>query len=134
VRIAWATPCVRVRVRSDGLLDLLGVQIDSVVIPELPKDVQFDVAVRIVGTVQDFEAAHSVEVVLFDPNLVEAGRNIVPIAPRAPSPSHIPGYEINHHLAMRIDFEADIYGGWDLAFALDGETRHGLRTTLSVVP
>jgi hypothetical protein len=133
VRIAWAIPCVRVRMRTDGLLDLLGAQIDSVVIPALPMDVQFDIALRVVGTVQDFEVDHSIEVVLSDPGLVEAGRLRVPIPPRSPTSSHLPGYEINHHIGMRIDFEADIYGGWDLAFALDDEAQHDHRTTLSIV-
>lgn len=133
MRIAWAIPCVRVRVRDVGLLDLLGAQIDSVVVDSLPKDVQFDVAIRLIGTVQDFEVDHVVEVVLSSPDLIEIGRLQVPVAPRAPAPTHIPGYEINHAVAVRIDFPAEMPGGYDLSFALDGEAAHWHKTTVSVI-
>jgi len=114
-------------------LDLLGAQVDSILIASLPEDVQFDVAIRLVGTEQDFQRAHLLQIVLSDPHLVEVGALDVPIAPRAPAASHIPGYEINHHVPVRIDFEADQYGGYDLSFGLDGEAQHRQKTTLSVV-
>lgn len=131
--MVWAIPCVRVRGRPDGLLDLLGAQIDSVVVDSVPKDVQFDVAIRVVGPEQDFQGHHLIQVLLSDPQLVEVGALDVPIPPRTPTESHIPGYEINHNIGLRIDFEADQLGGYDLSFALDGQTQHRHKTTLSVV-
>jgi hypothetical protein len=124
---------VRVRTRPGGLIDLLGAQVDSVVVESLPKDVQFDVAVRLVGAVQDFEDRHLLQVTLSDPELTEVGSLPVLIAPRAPAETHIPGYEINHTTGARIDFEADKYGGYDLSFALDGEPQHRHKTTISIV-
>ncbi len=124
---------MRVRGRTGGLLDLLGAQIDSVVVPALPTDVQFDLAVRIVGTEQDFQERRLLQIVLSDPQLEEVGAFDVPILPRVPAPSRIPGYEINYHLAARIDFEADQYGGFDLSFAIDSEPQHHQKTTMSVV-
>lgn len=115
-------------------MDLLGAQIDSVVVESIPKDVQFDLAVRLVGTVQDFEHSHMLQVTLSDPDLAEVGVLDVPIAPREPVPTHIAGYEINHTVGVRIDFEADRHGGYDLAFALDGESQHRHKSTISVVP
>lgn len=114
-------------------MDLLGAQIDSVVIESLPRDVQFDVAVRLVGREQDFREHHLLQVALSDPQLVEVGTLDVPIEPRAAPRSHIPGYEINHNVPVRIDFEADQYGGYDLSFGLDGQAQHRHKTTLSVV-
>jgi hypothetical protein len=119
--------------RPDGLVDLAAAQIDSVVLESLPRDLQFDVAVRIVGAVQDFEASHLLQVALSDPQLVEVAMFDVPIEPRAPAATYIEGYEINHHVGLRIDFEADQLGGYDLAFALDGQPEHRHKTTLSVV-
>ncbi len=133
MRIAWAIPCLRVRARSPGLLDLFGAGVDSVVVDSLPKDIQFDVAIRLVGTVQDFESPHTVEVVLSDPQLVEVGRLQIPVDPRAPAATHIPGYELNHVIGTRIDFEADMAGGYDLSFAVDGQAQHRHKVTLSVV-
>lgn len=97
MRLAWAIPCARVRARAGGLLDLLAAPIDSVVVEEVPKDIQFDVAMRLVGTVHDFEEHHLLQVVLSDPQLEQVGVLEVPIAPRSPKPDHIPGYEINHN-------------------------------------
>jgi len=133
VRLAWAIPCARVRTRPGGLLDLLAAPIDSVVVEGLPKDIQFDVAMRLIGTVQDFEEPHVLQVVLSDPQLEQVGVLDVPIAPRSPKPGHIPGYEINHNVGVRIDFEADQLGGYDLSFALDGSAQHRHKTTVSVV-
>jgi hypothetical protein len=122
-----------VRQRPGGLVDLLGAQIDSLVVPSLPEDVEFDLAIRIVGTERDFQRPHLLQVVLSDPDLVEVGAFDVQIEPREPAPSHIAGYEINYHVPARINFEADQYGGFDLSFALDGEAAHALKTTMSVV-
>ncbi len=133
MRIAWAIPCLRVRSRAPGLLDLFGAGVDSVVVDELPKDIQFDIAIRLVGTVQDFESSHTVEVVLSDPQLVEVGRLQVPVDVRTPTATHIPGYELNHAIGARVDFEADMAGGYDLSFAMDGQAQHRHKTTLSVV-
>jgi hypothetical protein len=99
----------------------------------LPKDIQFDVAIRLVGAVQDFETAHTVEVVLSDPQLVEVGRLDIPVDPRKPPATHIPGYELNHAVGARIDFEADVAGGYDLSFAVDGKAEHRAKATISVV-
>jgi len=133
LRIAWAIPCVRVRSRPDGLLDLLGCQIDSVVLSSLPTEIEFDVAIRLVGPEQDFVEPHAVQVVLSDPRLEGLGTLDIPIESREPSPSRIPGYEINANVGARIAFEPDQVGGYDLSFALDGEAEHRHKTTLSVV-
>jgi hypothetical protein len=124
---------VWVRPLGEGLLDLVGAQIDSVVAESLPMDVEFDVAIRLVGTAQDFESLHHVEVVLSDPQLEQLGTLSIPVEPRVPGPAHIAGYEINAHVAARINFEADVEGGYDLSFALDREPAHRQKTTISVV-
>ena len=131
--MVWAIPCMRVRRRPPTLLDLIGVQIDSVVVDSIPKDVQFDATIRLVGPKRDFRDDHLIQVVLSDPQLVEAGALDVPVRPRTATTNHIPGYEINHHVGVRIDFEADQPGGYDLSFALDGHPQHHCKTTLSVV-
>ncbi len=114
-------------------MDLIGAQIDSVVVEALPADVQIDVAIRLVGAPRDFGVAHAVQVVLSDPQLVELGRLDIPVPPRVPGPRHIPGYEINHHVATRISIPVDVAGGYDLSFALDREPAHQHKTTVSVV-
>lgn len=133
LRIAWAIPCVWVRSHAEGLLQLIGAQVDSVVVESLPVDVQIDVAIRVVGTVQDFRVAHAVQVVLSDPHLVELGELSIPVGPRMPGANHIPGYEINRHVATRISIPAEVPGGYDLSFALDREPAHEHKTTVSVV-
>lgn len=133
MRIAWAIPCVRVRTRADGLLDLLGSQIDSVVLPSLPTEIEFDVAIRLTGPEQDFAQEHLVQVVLSDPQLEAIGTLDLPVYPRAALATHIPGYEINANLGARIAFEPYDEGGYDLSFALDGEAQHRHKTTLSAI-
>lgn len=96
-------------------------------------DVQIDVAIRIVGTVQDFREHHAVRVTLSGPDLVELGRLVIPVPPRDRATSHFPGYEINAHLATRISLPGDTIGGYDLSFALDDEPEHRHRSTISLV-
>lgn len=95
--------------------------------------VQFDVAIRLVGPVRDFEASHVVDVVLSGPELEVLGELPIPVPPRKPARTHLPGYEINAHVGARIEFEAESEGGYDLAFALDGQPEHRHKTTISVV-
>jgi hypothetical protein len=104
-----------------------------VVVDALPTDIQFDVAIRLISTVQDFQSRHDVEVVSPDPGLVEFGRLRLPVPPRIAAKTHIPGYEINAAVAARIDFTADRSGGYDLSFALDQQAQHRQKTTISVV-
>jgi hypothetical protein len=99
----------------------------------LPTEVQVDVAMRLLGAAQDFQVQHVVDVVLSDPDLVELGRLELPVGPRQPAPTHIPGYEINHTLGARIAFTAEREGGYDLSFAVDQDAQHRSKTTISVV-
>lgn len=102
-------------------------------VDEIPADVQFDVAIRLVGTPQDFEKHHVVQVVLRAPDLTLLGELEVPVEPRAPADSALPGHEINHMVRSRILLPADTEGGYDLAFLLDGEPAHRHLTTISIV-
>lgn len=71
--------------------------------------------------------------VLSGPELDELGRLKLPVTPRRPASTRIPGYEINAAVAARIDFTADRPGGYDLSFALDQQAAHRHKTTISVV-
>jgi hypothetical protein len=122
-----------VHFHSDGLINLVGAQVDTVVVEAVPTDVLVDVAVRVVGVEKDFTEEHSVEVVLTAPDMVELGRLAVPLEVGVPLGAHIPGYELNRHCALRIMLPADTIGGYDLAFSLDGAPAHEHRTTISVV-
>lgn len=133
MRIAWAIPCVRVRRRTDGLLDLLGCQVDSVVLPSLPTEIEFDIAIRLVGQERDFADEHLVQIALSDPQLEGLGVLDVPVYPRTALPTRIEGYEINANLGARVAFEPREPGGYDLSFALDGEPQHKHKTTISVI-
>ena len=108
-------------------------QIDSVIVPVLPADIVFDVAVRIVGLPLDFETESRLQVKLSAPTWEEIGVLEVPIPPRAPAPTYIPGSEVNHHTVVRIDFEAIEYGTHHLEFALGGHTEPRVNTALSVL-
>ena len=99
-----------------------------------PADVQFDVAVRVVGAESDFRTPHAVQVVLTDPDMAELGRLNIPVRRTVPGSSHVPGYELNAHVAARILLPADVPGGYDLSFALDHEPAHRVKTTITVVP
>ncbi|MEA2370991.1 MAG: hypothetical protein QOH12_1385 [Solirubrobacteraceae bacterium] len=99
----------------------------------LPTEIEFDVAIRLVGPEQDFAESHLVQVVLSDPQLAGLGTLDIPIEPRTSLPGRIPGYEINANVGARIAFEPDQEGGYDLSFALDGEAQHRHKTTLSVL-
>ncbi len=57
----------------------------------------------------------------------------LPVKRGEPAETRIPGYEQSRHIAARIGLPADEVGGYDLAFALDGEPQHSHRTTISVV-
>jgi hypothetical protein len=119
--------------RGLGLLTLVGAQVDSVIVPSLPADIVFDVAVRLVGLPVDFERDCDLEVTLTAPTWEELGKLNVPIQPRSPDWTHLPGSEINHHVMTRIDFEAIEYGAHHLEFVLDGKTQPHANTALTVV-
>lgn len=87
-------------------------------------EVQFDVAIRLVGPEADFADEHLVQVTLSDPRLVELGVLGVPVLPRVRAPHRLPGYELSAHEGARISFRPDIEGGYDLSFALDGQPEH----------
>lgn len=133
MRIAWAIPCGWVRVRGDGLLDLLICQIDSVVVDQLDTEIEFDVAIRLVGPERDFAEEHLVQVAVSDPQLGSLGVLDLPVPTREPGRYHIPGYELNHNLGARIAFVPGQEGGYDLSFALDGEAAHRHKATISVL-
>jgi hypothetical protein len=44
-----------------GLLTLIGAQIDSVTVDTLPKALEFDVGIRLVGSVADFQESHELQ-------------------------------------------------------------------------
>lgn len=116
-----------------GLLTLVGAQIDSVIVPSLPADIVFDVAVRLVGLPADFERGCRLEVALVAPTFEELGKLDIEVKPRTPGPHYLAGSEINHHLMARIDFEAVEYGPHHLEFTLDGKTEPRVNTALTVV-
>lgn len=124
---------MRVRYHAPGLIDLLGTQIDSVVLDPVPEDITFAVAIRVVGTEQDFEQEHAVDVVPTAPDLRELGRLSIPIEPGVPPAGRIAGYELNRHVAAQVVLPADTRGGYDLAFGLDGVPDHRHRATISVL-
>jgi len=87
----------------------------------------------LVGLPLDFERDCDLEVTLTAPTWEELGKLNVPIQPRMPDWTHLPGSEINHHVMTRIDFEAIEYGAHHLEFALDGKTQPHANTVLTVV-
>lgn len=133
MRIVWAIPCRGLIAVGDGTLVIQGAQIDSVVVSDLPVELQFSVAIRVVGRADEFGAPHRVSVTLTGPALDHIQTLDIPIVPREPTLHHIPGYELNCHLGAQILMTADELGGYDLSFAVDDEPQHHVRTTLSVV-
>jgi hypothetical protein len=114
-------------------LTLVGAQVDSVIVPSLPADIVFDVAIRLVGLTNDFERGCQIEVSLAAPTFESIGKLDIDVPPRAPGPDHIPGSEINHHIMTRIDFEAIEYGAHHLEFRLDGKAQPKINTALTVL-
>jgi hypothetical protein len=84
---------VRVRLHEAGLLTLIGAQIDSVTVDALPKPLEFDVAMRIVGSVADFQEPHEFQAELTAPDTETIGHLTRAIEPREPAPTALPGYE-----------------------------------------
>jgi hypothetical protein len=133
LRIAWAIPCGWVRRSSTpGRPDLFDCQIDTVQAASPTTEVEFDVAMRIVGTQEDFAAEHLVQVALSDPQMKVLHVFDLPIFPLVPAPHRLPGYELSLHDGVRIAFRPESEGGYDLSFALDGKPEHRLNTTMSV--
>jgi hypothetical protein len=115
------------------LLTLVGAQVDSVIVPSLPADIVFDVAIRLVGLPHDFERGCHLEVGLVAPTFEDLGKLDIEVKPRTPGPQYLPGSEMNHHLMARIDFEAMEYGPHHLEFTLDGKAQNRVNTVLTVV-
>jgi hypothetical protein len=123
-----------VRVHEASLLTLIGAQIDSVTVDTLPKVLEFDVAIRIVGAVADFRAPHELQAQLTAPDTETIGELTRVIEPREPATTAVPGYEINQQFALRISFEADAPGGYDLRLRLDDKLQSLTNSlTLSVL-
>jgi len=74
-----------VQPRKEGLLTLVGAQIDSVIVPSLPADIVFDVAVRLVGLPADFERGCHLEVALVAPTFEDLGKLSIEVKPRTPA-------------------------------------------------
>lgn len=102
-------------------------------VPRLGIDGSYRVLIRLVGTEQDFRTPHRLTLTLTDPHLDELGTLDRAIDPRAAGPSHIAGYEINHHLRADIEMPLDTAGGYALSFALDGKTDHRHTVVISVI-
>lgn len=133
MRIAWAIPCGWVRSSSTpGRFDLFDCQIDAVLVGSLGTEVEFDVAIRLVGSAADFADEHLVQVTLSDPQLVDLDVLDLPVLPRVPAAHRLPGYELSAHEGARISFQATSQGGYDLSFGLDGEPDHRHKATISV--
>lgn len=133
LRIAWAIPCINVQPHGHGLLTLVGAQVDSVIVPSLPADIVFDVAIRLVGLPNDFDEGCRIEVSLTAPTFENLGKLDIDVKPRAPGSNYISGSEINHHIMTRIDFEAVEYGPHHLEFRLDGKAQPKINTALTVL-
>lgn len=132
MRIAWALPCRWVRAGgTPGLLNLFDCQLDTVVVDSLGSEVEFDVAIRLRGSADDFAKEHAVRIAL-SVELAEVAALDLPVLPIVPARHRLPGYDLSNHVGARIAFEPSSEGGYDLSFALDGkpDTRHN--TTISV--
>ena len=103
------------------------------IVATLPRDIVFDVAIRLVGLPVDFERGCSLEVSLSAPTFENIGKLPITIHPRGPGGTHLPGSEINHHVITRIDFEAIEYGPHHLEFELDGRAQPHANTALMVI-
>jgi hypothetical protein len=110
-----------------------GAGFDTMKVPRLGIDGGFRILIRLVGTVQDFREDHVVKLTLTDPNTDVLGTLDHPIEPRRPGPDHVPGYEINHHFRVDVTIPLDVAGGYDLAFALDGNRDQRHTFALSVI-
>jgi hypothetical protein len=86
------------------------------------------------GRPEEFRVSHVVMVTLTDPSTEPLGTLEHRIGPRLPGPNARPGDEINHNFVLDIGIPLDVAGGYDLAFALDGERvqRHTLTITAVV--
>jgi hypothetical protein len=71
-------------------------------------------------------------VTLSDPQLVDLDVLDLPVFPLVPGPNRLPGYELSTHVGARISFQPRSQGGRDLSFALDGQTEHRHKSTISV--
>ena len=113
-------------------MDLFDCQIDAVLVGSLATEIEFDVAIRLVGSVADFAEEHVVQVTLSDPQLVELNVLDLPVFPLVPAAHRLPGYELSAHVAARIAFHANSEGGYDLSFALDGQIQHRHKSTMGI--
>jgi len=102
-------------------------------VPSLPRDIVFDVALRLIGLPVDSERGCELEIALAAPTFEEIGRLPIPVKPRAASATHVEGSEINHHVIARIDFEAIECGSHHLEFKLDNKAQPHVNTALTVV-
>lgn len=132
MRIVWALPCRWVRAGgTPGLLNLFDCQLDTVLVDALGSEVEFDVAIRLRGSQQDFAKEHTVRIGL-SAQLAEIAALDLPVLPIVPARHRFPGYDLSNHVGARIVFEPSSEGGYDLSFALDGKSDNRHNTTISV--
>ena len=87
-----------------------------------------------VGPIADFRSSHELQAQLTAPDTETIGELTRVIAPREPAATALPGYEINQQFALRISFEADAPGGYDLRLRLDDKLQSLTNSlTLSVI-
>jgi hypothetical protein len=104
-----------------------------VLVPALPADIVFDVAIRLVGLPGDFATGCALQVGLTAPTFEELGTLEIDVRPRTAAPSALQGSELNHHVMARIDFQALEYGPHHLEFTLNGKAQARVNTALSVL-
>lgn len=102
------------------------------VVPRLGIEGGFRVLTRLVGRPEEFQAPHAINLTLTGPATEPVGTLDYPVAPRAPAPTARPGDEINHQFRVDVRIPLDAEGGYDLAFALDGnrDQRHTISITV----
>lgn len=132
MRIAWAIPCGQAHRPSPGRLDLYECNIDTVVVASLGTEVEFDVAIRVVGTESDFATRHVVQVIFRDPQLVVLQTLDLPVPLLVPGPHRLPGYELSTNVGAQVAFHPAMEGGYDLSFALDGIVDARCSATIAV--
>jgi len=105
VRVDWAIPCRFAKI-EDGLVTIVGAQIDTLQVPELPARVSTWVAMRLVFSDDEAGEAHDLSMRLFGPDLVQAGELRASIRLAEPNPLKPPGWEGSHVMANLVQFEA----------------------------
>ncbi|MGZ4333880.1 MAG: DUF6941 family protein [Gaiellaceae bacterium] len=129
MRVEWAIPCLGVQQQPDGLLNLAGASFTRIAVRQLPGQVRFIIALRLIGEPEDFaeDASRMIRAPLLGPDMepITELEFEVPHAGPELHADHPPGWERSLNLPLGVQYMAEQEGRHSIDFYVNEKFQAG---------